>query len=487
MSFAVASALAAAAGSAFALTPAQISAILTAPGGAISEVRMSGATAQDAGVTGVLQRLCTAGSLDAYSYTVGTTLIATAYVCNAGAPISKPLTVQKDSAVGSFNGVGPVKDGTSLTYIDVTKITTTNCAGPTAVPATAAVAPDGIGLPAYNKYACNINATKTDASDIGFSDVEPAIWGYDATGLQTVSPNQLLFGVPVTVALRNALQTAQGLALASETAANVPSLSSSELAAVYSQNVATADALGIGNTNDIYMVRRVDSSGTEKAAELFFLNQGVNLASSPMSMAPINAGDTGKSTLISCGTNVAAPTGGPGYVMGGNGTGDVLSCLTAHNSGGRYAIGIASMEKVQFGAGWRYVRVDGVLPTIANAIRGKYNYWTEQAMLSKTTIAGDALAVWNYYKTNLGSVPVVAALNQSFSLFDNASMGGAGEPDGQQSTGLMTPPVFGGTCPPAITGTVTADNSPININSKSTSGKPDNRVKPPVTLCPPRL
>ena len=118
LSLAVATALAATAGSALALDQATTAGIAAA-----QQIRMSGATAQDNGIVAFMRRACQAGTLD--SYNVTNNVVFSCFFTAAG----KNLTVSKESNGGSANGIGPVRDQTSaLTFINVGNISTSTCA-----------------------------------------------------------------------------------------------------------------------------------------------------------------------------------------------------------------------------------------------------------------------------------------------------------------------------------------------------------------------
>lgn len=473
LSIAVATALAATAGSALALDQATTAGIAAA-----QQIRMSGATAQDNGIVAFMRRACQAGTLDSYNIT--NNVVFSCFFTAAG----KNLTVSKESNGGSQNGITNVRDQSALTFINVGSISTSTCTTSAVQASVAPIAPDTIGLPAYTRWTCGSVTTSGQVPQIGYSDVDPAVFQESATGLTVNSPNQLMFGVPVTVALRNALQTAQGLTSGSETAANVPSLTNEQVAGIYAQAITTGDLLGVA-ANDIWVARRGDTSGSQKAAELFFMNQRVNPGDTPMAFP---APTVGPKTFAAGDCNGLAA----GDVFAGSGTGDVRNCLNELNTNSKFGVGVISMESVQHASGtnaapgWRYVKLNNVMPTVANAVKGLYPYWTEQAVIKRTALAGDAATVYTDVVNKLGSTGIMAILNKSFTTFSDANMGGAGEPAGQQSTGLMKPPTIEGvtTCPGAIAGTIDAD--PRNISSKSVNGFVDNRIKPPVSQCAPR-
>jgi len=323
------------------------------------------------------------------------------------------------------------------------------------------------------------------------------------TGTQTVI---LPFGAAVSLGLYHALQASQGLNVGSELIADMPSLPKSVLHGIYTGQITSwasvqgtsgttsavsaqrpqfginsADSIGSTATTggsvwngsstatgvtgavtaaplnaNVYMCRRGNTSGTEKIAEWFFDNQ--NCASA----API--GFRTPSTTITTTLCATVATDGCSWnssiaavnpvVFPGNGGGDLLDCLVGNDQAGKFAIGFVSNDN---GAGgpsaqqstttrrnWRYIRVNGVVPSIENAAAGKYD-WIAQAYAyvppSTATWAatGNAATLITAItkgagtKPNfIGSVGAVAAVNlskkwysdsgKSVSLFDGGAL-----------------------------------------------------------------
>jgi hypothetical protein len=292
LSIAVGALFAAGAGSAFALSPTATNAVA-----ADHQIRMSGATAQDPGLLNIMRRSCTAGSLNAFVYTGANA--QTIYSCTLSAPmtdgsnsISGNVVFFKDSAVGSQNGVSPfTTGGAGIQYasLALSGANFSGCTSPTTT--TVATSTSAPTLIAYTNFACGgapvLNSAVTP--DIGFADVEPKIFGYPAsepTGASVASANQIMFGVPVSLALYNYLQSAQGLTVTTTAdSANRPTLSDSQIAGLYSGLLTNASDLGTNNTatytvpasagTSIYVARRVDTSGSQKSAEVNFLQQNI--------------------------------------------------------------------------------------------------------------------------------------------------------------------------------------------------------------------
>ena len=249
-------------------------------------IRISGASAQDNGVLGSALSLCTAGTVHKYSISNNAVYFCTPDIGTNAGQITLPagktkLAIYKYSVGGSAFGVGPVNsntaaDGSTLTstgnmlpFLDLTKIAA-SCN------ASSVSASFGTSLSTYSNVACtNSSGTLTTSATtyIGLSDVEPAFFSGATSNLTSDNVYALIFGVPVSLNIRNALQTQQGLTSGSDTEANMPSLSSAQIATLYTQ--AGQSWAGVGVTSglvddSVYIARRVDSSGTQKTFEALF-------------------------------------------------------------------------------------------------------------------------------------------------------------------------------------------------------------------------
>lgn len=473
-----------AAGSALALNPSTTAAVT-----ASNQIRSSGATAQDPGVLAILRRSCAAGSLDAYAFTGGNAqtvyscTLSTAWTDGANTiPSGTNIVLFKDSAVGSQNGISPfTTGGTGIQFVTLSSL-----AGSCTTVAT--VAASG-SLIAYNSYSCGSSPSLAAAvtPDIGFSDVEPKIFGYDpasVTGAAVGTANQLIFGVPVSQKLYAALQTAQGIT-------GRPSLSRSQIAGLYSGNLADAESLGITTnpTETVYIVRRPGTSGTQKAAEINFLQQNVVtpaptafvLASLTAPTSTVTSNANYANLTAGCGVGTTPPTAG--RVFAGNGSGDVRNCLNFHGTN-RLAVGVLSLEANESGANWKWARINDAAPTIYNVIKGTYEHWVEQAILLSNSASARAQAAYGQIKADLSNPAYIPSLNASFTVFSD-------EPAGRQATGIVALPELltglgTGACHDRFAGSVTADNDPVNISTKSASGEANSAVNPAIAICKPR-
>lgn len=499
---AVGTLLATAAGSAFALAPGAFDPAT------IKQVRMSGATAQDSGIEAIVARMCAASSLDVYT-TAGNSQVA--YVCNTGTAFGtlaagSPIAIHKEKG-GSSNGINPVKSGgAALNFINLASLA--GCTA-TTVASVAPVTPDTLGTPGFTRQACT-GSLEAQSSFIGFSDVDPPLFSATSTGLTLRSPNQLIFGVPVTIALRNALQSAG--CVGSDTVACQPSLTRSQVAGIYAGNIGNASQLGAA-PGSIYVARRGSGSGTQATAEVYFLNQRITTTASTTSpfMQPSDDGTTnyGGNTAVSsgvnasdlnCGNATVAPTEpSPGVtpVVAMNGSGQVVNCLNRHAAGNRYAVGVLTTEFDQFGTsakakvdtnfnmGFRYVKINGALPTIGNVIRGDYDYFSEQVIATRTTgTPGVEAAVATYFNTQLGNPDVISSIDNNWTRWTDA-------PAGEQLAGLLQP-ARASSCRATFASLAapnnTPDTDPINYTTKNPSAtKVNNAIKPAIAVCPPRF
>lgn len=420
----------------------------------------SGASAQDQGFERWFRLQCAAGTLDIYRDGSNQRM----FFCNInstgipGFPTAalggKKVAMFKSSVGGSGNGVQPVANQTLLGFLNPPNIT--GCVT-TAVPASGAFA-------GYNDHLCTAGTLQNAVSDAGISDVEPKLFGATAAEigrLAVSSQNAVIWGVPVTTNLRNALQTAQGLVAGSDTEANMPTLSRQQVTSVYAGQLtswddftdpATGNGLattaGIADAN-VYLCRRVASSGTQASFEVNFLRQRCT-AEAPVMMSALN---------------------NPATVSEGSGTSNVISCLNGHNTAGRWAMGLFSTENQEGTGGWRFVKVDGRAPTLLNVVKGGYPYFSEQSIQWRKSPAtnlptGLTLTLLNNFKSEMGSPAIIANLNQGF----NHAWG---------QSGLLALPTNGHLPPatPYTAANVTA--TPVSSQSKSyVNGSPNNCLEP---------
>jgi ABC-type phosphate transport system substrate-binding protein len=390
-----------------------------------TDVFLAGSSAVDLGLTKfIAAHLCKANSLDAYRTDSGST---TEYLFLCTSSVTGTLTnlaIHKYTT-SSSDGVGGVLNGASaFKYLQVSDVTAaTACPiANTVVPAVGAIAPE-TGIPAYNSWSCGVTmgtsgiGTLSQTNSFGFADMDPTQFtsAANATQLTTVYPYTLIFGIPVTVTLRNALQTKQGLTSGSETEANMPSLTSQQLAGILTGNLTDwAASFGLpssaftGGDTNIYTARRSNGSGTTRVID-------TNLV-----------GDFCVSGAPAIFTNLAAPQGtttGAGCASGVYtaqlGTSDDMAlCVTNWDTAGVGGVGYLSTDYVPAAApahGYRFIKIDGVTPKLASAEEGQYKIWGEASLMYNTAanpVSNAAQnAVYSALKTEFSTPQFVAEVD----------------------------------------------------------------------------
>ncbi|WP_133718398.1 type 2 periplasmic-binding domain-containing protein [Methylocaldum gracile] len=438
-----------------------------APGAAVDiEIWASGATAQDKGVEALFSELCVAGTLDIYRDNANASKPGaqhSAYFCTLDSTkvtglstVNPNVLFHKRSQGGSAQGVTPLVLDQAITHM---QINNGNCSK---------TAPDSF----YRCTLANAGDTILHESDLGVSDVnpdqfrgvnapieggvkQPDVTASQVSSLLDVTPAAgLVFGIPVTLSLYTALQDAQmdqgripaGCALGDDSNPDcMPSLSSEQVASLLAGKVqnwnrfkvqvggASSDFFtsysgGMGLTdNKVAICRRVDGSGTQAQANSVFLNNPcMDGAVGPVSTSNALSGPIVPSTNL-------ALNG-----IGQSGSGDVDNCLADFNDGTntgggnsgnskRWAIGIQSLEKNSgkdkngnsiARKNYRFVKIDGAAPTLAEVAAGRYPDWVEQTFQwRKASVGGptgDVLTVLQKVAQDASKPSIVKDLNVEF-------------------------------------------------------------------------
>lgn len=441
---------------------------------------LSGASAAEKFIEGVMtnttvpavDKICdTSKRLYKFQDTAATSQYA--YLCerattNPSVPSNKAnILIYKRSAGGSAFGVSPIvaeaNGDTASATIEFLKLSGS--------PACSVTTLAGVG--ALTKISCAYDPLDpakhiTHVPDFGISDVDPAqftgnnspinpstgvpyanVTSDDVAKLTVKSASALTFGVPVTKNLYFALQAAQKTtgavpatcALGDETEACMPSLSSAQIASIHAGAVVDWNQLKVGTVglydwvsanaaaylpgaSYLHTCRRENGSGTQAQSNIKFLADPCTAAASATSPA--------SDTVVQ---GFAEGDGVP-MIHENNSSGNVDICLNelqdgtnAANSfdntyGVRWAVGIQSLEKSTAAATkYRFVKVDGVAPTLANVVKGKYRDWAENTFQYNTTHVFSAVAAENTALKTLtdavikssGAPEVMAKLNTGFS------------------------------------------------------------------------
>ncbi|QSA97268.1 hypothetical protein [Methylococcus sp. EFPC2] len=421
-------------------------------------VRVSGASAVDNALFDRVDLdLCQANANKSYVLQSGNSTASLGnywgIACDATAAsgVTGKVLFLKRSAGGSGVGVAPVNNSTPIQFVDRASCTDADANG---------------------VYTCP-TLTVGDVPNGGVSDVAPVAFeaainggnGANLTGNLTAKEFAAqVFGIVVNTSFRNALQAAQfGSAHAcvgSETEACMPSLSKQEINSIFSAGTTLTswgsfrvNRDGLAGTNGesltaspstaayrtapfdtkLHICRRVVGSGTQAQFNANFLD---NPSKGGSALTPYSQGDTNFLT-------------GP-IVWNGSGSGDVETCLEAYDSGTTktitsatgstqinpasgetgptkaWAIGIQGTEKNNtLAKAYRFIKIDGVAPTLQNVWNGKYFDFAESSFQVRTgDTSGEATFVKNAFNLTAASI---AKLNLGTDLAYTPGGTGAGE------------------------------------------------------------
>lgn len=471
-------------------------------------LRISGATAHDKGLLALLRdsavgaQICKPNTLDVYILSTKNDAL---YFCTGGdasGAQNKRLAIFKESDGGSGVGVGPlVRSSSTLNIVDGTTITR-NFIDPTA-PALAS----STGTPksaegplsGYTEHA-NLDSTAVvtnQQSDVGISDVEPAqfkqiyspsLTDNELNALQVNGISSVIFGVPVTKVAYQRLQAIQfppinkcnpsnarygdfnDLTSVASSERCMPSLSRDTLAGIYTGRITkwnqiwspqrAKNAFNVPapssaqlSSGDIFIQRRVFTSGTERSFEIYFAGTGCV---------------DGASAFLDK-TNAR--------VTENSGTSNVVSGLNADNTAGKGSVGVITSERVPSTTdGWRFIKVDGAAPNVLNAVKGKHEFFFESTIQwRKTEIDGvPALSsakrnVAQAIVNQLGKPEVVARLNTAFNHpFGRAGLLGSAVKN--KASAPTTPYIAKGT---DATKKNDVYNRPIATSTRGVTGNPN--------------
>ncbi len=464
------------------------------------ELFISGASAQDKSIKALVTSLCVpdpttgASTLDTFQDASAKPGKAyTSYFCkmdnttvpglitNPNVP-TKNVLVHKRSKGGSAQGVSPIIAGAkglsgaaiaSLDIYNTANVSTGNCTNTAGT----------------RKWLCTIDQPGdliTRIPNMGVSDVNPKLFTgantpanfspvapTDVDAYLTVKPAAaLVFGVPVTTSLRDALQEAQlasgkipatwkkvvkdqngnptavsgTCAVGVEEQDCMPSLTKRQVASLISGQirdwsafkVVVADpttgaktstplttlASNVPVNTSVHYCRRVPGSGTQAQQGVKFLN-------------------------YPCTANAPAPSlnsaRGGIVVVQNQGSGDESICLDDLNYGTNntgyanpnlakvWALGTQSTEKNNLLAslqshpdgisdnykyGYRFVKIDGAAPTLVNAANGSYNDWVEQtfqwAKAGANTPSTDQSLIIGQIANNAGDPTTIGTNNGKY-------------------------------------------------------------------------
>ena len=397
------------------------------------------------------------------------------------------LLIYKRSAGGSDYGVSPIINSTSVGFLNIAN---SNCTeGATTGGVTAAL--------------CSASTLAAPVvPDLGVSDVDPgqfvgenvttgfsAVKSTDLAKLFIKSTSTVVFGEQVTANLFKALQAAQlatgqipaTCTVGDHTEACLPTLSSAVIAAIHTGDVFDWDLIQVGNTglglyswtvanapayqpssSAVHIARRANGSGTQTQHGIVFLNYPCDTAAANATVA---VNDKGQSEAVegfvvhegSSAGNVNAilnaldtATASPALVSGTH------TSQTTWTDGVRWAVGLNSLEQVTSATtNYEFVKVDGVAPTLANVVAGKYHDWVENTFQYNNSgahpVTTDVAAVRDAIMSKVAHPGVLTGLNSTLThVFGNGAY-------------LADPEVY----TPSV---IYNSSNPVNVFSRSPAG-----------------
>ncbi len=414
---------------------------------------VSGSSAQDNTLEQLFRFVCEANSLDIYRSNGGNVRLLfcrTRSGANAlpGFPTGQKIAFHKSSIGGSGSGVGPLIQLLTVEFLNAADLRAhfdERCP-----PASRKHYVAEGSLSAYTVLDCQNPTALHEVPDVGISDVEPRFFldEYHLTpnavdGLTVLSVNAFIFGVPVDLSLRNALQAARFprsdpcnpanprysdlvsvdadvRAKRGETERCMPGFTRAQVAGIFAGTITDWGQLltpagyplakkdpatgqisvppGVEAPRDdrVKVCRRVDTSGTQASYEMFFLNQRCTVGVRPF------------------------VTNGP-HVFLGSGTANVKACLNELDQEKMWAIGIMSTENVASAPEdrWRFVKMDGVAPTLLNTFSGRWPFFVEQSYQwrnehSEHPLKGPKLGFMGQIALQLKNPTIVRIIDRDF-------------------------------------------------------------------------
>jgi ABC-type phosphate transport system substrate-binding protein len=299
----------------------------------------------------------------------------------------KTIAIRYRSEGGSIYGPGSIAKGVQLKALRTNQ--TTACAGGP-VEYTCTVTGYSLDTDSIGAGGTGQSFLANMTTDVGVADVEPemfigANWPNAAESVLGAEPPlstlQALDAVPVL---------GQTFGVIVHSASTVTNMSKQDIRSIFMGNYYDwSQVAGSGKTGAIEVCRRERGSGTQTAADIYF--NGTNCSSGAYVFVhstenPPIFGNTviENSTSSSLGTCVSGRTGGIGI-----------------------AVGNAAP------AGTKFVSIDNVAMTKANAATGSYDYWYEATISTRAGLAGDALTTANVLKrlaANNDTVPTIPSV-----------------------------------------------------------------------------
>lgn len=439
--------------------------------------------------------VCQAGTIDLYRVTVANRNNRVIF-CRArsgidGIAANTPIAFHKESIGGSSNGTMPLARQQSLPFFNMAVANTCTNQGMQFPPT----------LNSYTQWSCP-DSTMSVIPDEGIADIEPnvskpALPMSEIAQLRQAPGLGTVFGVPVTLNLYRALQTAQGLT-ADDAQAHVPSLTSIQIRGLYSGGIVdwfaltssvfgtplpatpgvtppTNAAAGGQLDSNVFICRRVSNSGVQASFETHWFQQRCDAIRGSTAPVSFLAPDI---EIIPHPPDLSSE-----YVHASESASELRACMNLHNTNGTWAIGTLSTEVTlsQLASGnFRMIKVDGALPNLASVANGDYGFFTENVLVRRNVSPlpdPRVLPLLQFIEGNLGHPMVLRLIN----------VGSQGRPWGDG--GLLSIPT--NLNPPNTSPQVDGSNAagqmrarPVNTSVRSAVNNIVNNCNPPVMVGP---
>jgi hypothetical protein len=314
------------------------------------------------------------------------------------------------------------------------------------------------------QFNCNVGTTlaalqETQVPVAGSSDVEPSVFvgdnvplgetgmtGDDIAKLDVRNSRAIIFGIAaneeMVLALQRKAARAAGTALptvADMSAAARPSIAKWEYRTIagggYFNGIA---GLAPGETaGPLQIARRVNGSGTQAISNITFLNNPCGRDSSPTAaISPAKAGDSDPAGTV---------------ITEGSATSDVV---TAIRNATIPAIGVISLENPEVTTATNaivFLKLDGVIPSRANAISGAYDFYAEETFQwNKAATNDDQKAFLDAFVSRAGEISTLQTLTAQNQLGNAALPAFNGGVPSADPTWILKAERGGVNCKPAV-------------------------------------
>lgn len=182
-----------------------------------------------------------------------------------------------------------------------------------------------------------------------------------------------------------------------------------------------------------------------------------------------------------CSNDANTLVGASATVTLGSGTSDVKHCLMLRHEKNLWAVGVFSTENVADSEStpWRFIKMDGVAPTLLNTFNGRWQFFVEQTFQwrgdrSEAPLTGWKLLLIEHFAAQAGNPLIVAKLNEKF----RHTWGDAGVL--ALGTSGIRPPI---PVPGQPVNTANLRENPVLALTHATRGATNNCV-PPVAIHP---